>query len=1023
MALDNSVLKFSDLIGSDETFDEIITNIRLVKKELQDLAKVADQKFSIINPNDEKAIEAAIKDVNEWIKAKKLLDEQEKLAAKTKKKLKDLTEEELILREKQKIENRERVQRAKQLAILQKAEVGSIEALRAELSLTTLKWKKLGEAERQSTKEGKDLVKQKKRLTEELKRLEKQTGDTRRNVGNYTSSLGKLGKVAASVFVGRSIVDGIRRMGQAIGTLIDRNKDSDKSIAALDDSLGGFKNTLLDAGGKLLSFVAKPLTAVIKGITRIIKVFSGFPRATTQIKGFTATSKALVGVTKKINQEFAKEKGTVDRLFTSLRKTNKGSNERKNLLQSINRQYGKYLPNLLNEKSTLNEIVVAQRLINEEMTKQFALKIQNATQTDIFTNKIKAQNESFEDLRKKFRKVSIEVDASFNPAFGELVEQFNKATTLYPDSDESKLISELFTGWGYNVERFAKKVDVTNPKLANLARLINKFKMAVGSDSREFFFLEGLIKGLANKTDKYNAAAADSSAIINQLSKGLITNNTVTSTNTKEVIDNTKAIKGNKNARIKGIESLQKELQDLEINNIKDTHALALRLEELRYIEEKKLRDENFEDYKKTLKKEIELRTAELDKNSKEFIKIKQEEADEILKIDTLAKNIKEEADIKHYRKIADINQKFMPKAPELPPPPIEDEDLIDEEIRNEIGLLSERQKRERDFNRMLTDEKIKSIKDENKRKIALELEHQKRKREDILSNEKLTWEQKQQLLEQLDKQEANSKKSLEEEKTKELFNRISEISQKITSELQNAFNQQSAFMDKLVQDQSNAVEAQRKRADQGLNNSLKFEQKELAKREAEQIRAEQRAKQAAEIITLYNLVSAYAASGDKNALERGLIDFSILKALSEGFQEGGYTGDAATDTISGHVHGQEYVVTAKDTKKFGLAGKSGDQFGEAMSDYFKQTSPLLNNNFREQRSNFEGAVQVVNNNVDFGGLQSEFVKLRKTFERIPRTEVDVVWLTDYVIQLTEKTIRGKMTKVNQQKRRLNGRY
>ena len=76
--MDNSVLKFADLIGSDETFDQILNNIRLIKKELKDLAKVANQNLASINPNDEKAIEAAIKDVNELTKAKKVLEEQEK---------------------------------------------------------------------------------------------------------------------------------------------------------------------------------------------------------------------------------------------------------------------------------------------------------------------------------------------------------------------------------------------------------------------------------------------------------------------------------------------------------------------------------------------------------------------------------------------------------------------------------------------------------------------------------------------------------------------------------------------------------------------------------------------------------------------------------------------------------------------------------------------------------------------------------------------------------------------------------
>jgi DNA repair exonuclease SbcCD ATPase subunit len=229
--MDNSVLKFADLIGSDETFDQILANIRLIKKELKDLAKVANQNLASINPNDEKAIEAAIKDVNELTKAKKVLEEQERTTLKTKKKLNELTEEELILREKQKIENRERVQRAKQLAILQRAEIGSIEALRAELSLTTLQWKKLGDAERQSTKEGKELVKEKKRLTEQLKRLEKQTGDTRRNVGNYTDSLGRLGRTAARIFVGRSIVDGIKRIGSALVSITQDGAGVSKELA------------------------------------------------------------------------------------------------------------------------------------------------------------------------------------------------------------------------------------------------------------------------------------------------------------------------------------------------------------------------------------------------------------------------------------------------------------------------------------------------------------------------------------------------------------------------------------------------------------------------------------------------------------------------------------------------------------------------------------------------------------------------------------------------------------------------
>lgn len=71
----------------------------------------------------------------------------------------------------------------------QQANQGSIEQLRAQLSQVTDQWSKLSKEERENTDAGQKLVAQKLKLTEELKRLEKQTGDTRRNVGNYSEGV------------------------------------------------------------------------------------------------------------------------------------------------------------------------------------------------------------------------------------------------------------------------------------------------------------------------------------------------------------------------------------------------------------------------------------------------------------------------------------------------------------------------------------------------------------------------------------------------------------------------------------------------------------------------------------------------------------------------------------------------------------------------------------------------------------------------------------------------------------------
>jgi chromosome segregation ATPase len=66
---------------------------------------------------------------------------------------------------------------------------GEIDRMRAELSKVSVAWAGLSKEERENTEEGKKLTKQKLALTNELKRLEKQTGDTRRNVGNYSEGV------------------------------------------------------------------------------------------------------------------------------------------------------------------------------------------------------------------------------------------------------------------------------------------------------------------------------------------------------------------------------------------------------------------------------------------------------------------------------------------------------------------------------------------------------------------------------------------------------------------------------------------------------------------------------------------------------------------------------------------------------------------------------------------------------------------------------------------------------------------
>lgn len=586
---DEAFYNYSDLIGKDSTFDDLSDEIADLKAELLDLAKSTQKAFSSIKPSDTAGIESYEKKIKELVISQKSLLKVEQMAQKAKKKNIQLTQEELVQAQAEKLAQRERVKEAKQLAILRKAEAGSIEALRAKLSLATIKWKALSKEERENGKIGKSLVKDKLKLTNQLKALEKQTGDTRRNVGNYTDSLSKLGKVTARVFLGRTAIDGLRRIGTAFSDIIEKNKETDKTIGALSDALGQFGKSAGGVGLTILKLVAGPLTSLLNGVKSFLDFLSG---ANNETKKFQATSEELAGATEKLSQEFTKEAAAADQVFTALENANEGSKERKDLIDQVNKQYGKYLPNLLDEKSTLEDIADAQRLVNQALTQGFLIRIQQATQTDIFTNKVKAQRAAFENLRDVAERTGKTIDASLLASFSELIENLGSS------SDEFEAIRDILEGNTNSFSKFNQELFKTNPSLLELAR---QLKVAGDSDT-----ILALLNSAAADTNNYNEAITDTQASLKGLQDGLVTYDKTVEKNTSNVKDNTKATKDNADARLKALEQLRDAVENAEAENIEERTRRALELERLRFEREQELRNENFNELQIEFKDQAE---------------------------------------------------------------------------------------------------------------------------------------------------------------------------------------------------------------------------------------------------------------------------------------------------------------------------------------------------------------------------------------------------------------------------------
>ena len=98
--------------------------------------------------------------------------------------------------------------------------------------------------------------------------------------------------------------------------------------------------------------------------------------------------------------EAAKEERSLNSLFEALKRTNSGTEERKKMIKAVNDQYGQYLPKLLTENSSLEEINEAYSIINTSIKEQIALKIKNSATDEIVTSGLKEQVSAVSEIRK-----------------------------------------------------------------------------------------------------------------------------------------------------------------------------------------------------------------------------------------------------------------------------------------------------------------------------------------------------------------------------------------------------------------------------------------------------------------------------------------------------------------------------------------------------------------------------------------------------------------------------------------------
>ena len=119
--------------------------------------------------------------------------------------------------------------------------------------------------------------------------------------------------------------------------------------------------------------------------------------------GLNQTKKSMEAVralTIDYNKSLLEEVNNLRYAYDTILQTTEGTAARKNAINQLNEAYGEYMPYLLSEKSSLEELKTIYDLVNTSLSNQIALKTKRAQIDKILEESAEKQSESIEKLQE-----------------------------------------------------------------------------------------------------------------------------------------------------------------------------------------------------------------------------------------------------------------------------------------------------------------------------------------------------------------------------------------------------------------------------------------------------------------------------------------------------------------------------------------------------------------------------------------------------------------------------------------------
>ena len=211
----------------------------------------------------------------------------------------------------------------------------------------------------------------------------------------------------AGVAVGKQLDSTNKQIAVSTGQAATQQKSFAGSLLQGARNINGLRRA-----GMMLGNVFK----LLGGLNPFGLLLTVLPSVIQAISGATSAQKTFNEAAESAIDNYAKEKVAVDELFISLSDVNVKGDERSAVIDQINKQYGDYLPNLLTEASTAEEIAAAYDLVNQALIRKAVTQAKTQALEEETSKLLKGQMASLKEIALNEKIIQEQKDRGIKPS-------------------------------------------------------------------------------------------------------------------------------------------------------------------------------------------------------------------------------------------------------------------------------------------------------------------------------------------------------------------------------------------------------------------------------------------------------------------------------------------------------------------------------------------------------------------------------------------------------------------------------